>query len=398
MTASPAAQTGRVTVVISTFNRADFLPEAIESLLGQTVPPARIVVIDDGSTDGTAQAAGRFSDKVEYVLRPNGGKAKALNQIIPSVTTEFVWFFDDDDMAYPDALAQMLAAADRHKDDGFVFGDYDLAWATGPLLAADIKHRDGYAFAAESAAMQRLRLFRDCTVMMTGSLLRTSAVKSIGGFNEALLRCQDYDLMLRLAARYPFSHIGHRVYRWRQHDGTRGTGAAQHDNNSRLAAWAKFNEPIGEFLRSQVQLKDFTPTPDAPTGMAQARRQRLICRAWSTGPKLPLALAIADVLAAFEADPTSALTSFELDRLREIFNHPFVALRSTRPLYSLWQLAASAAARPGLVEIARGLYWSARGQTGTMDRVRWTALAACLASAGLAGKVMPSKSARATAQ
>src|SRR3982751_5606096 len=106
--AIPPAATADVTVVISTYNRSRYLPEAIESILAQSIRPVRFVVVDDGSTDSTSSVVASFGDLVEYVRKDNGGKAHSLCFVMPSVTTKYVWFFDDDDAAYPAALEIML--------------------------------------------------------------------------------------------------------------------------------------------------------------------------------------------------------------------------------------------------------------------------------------------------
>ena len=73
------------TVIVPTFNRAAFIGETLDSLLAQSWPPGQIVVVDDGSTDGTPAALDRFGDRIEVIRKPNGGKATALNAALPLV-------------------------------------------------------------------------------------------------------------------------------------------------------------------------------------------------------------------------------------------------------------------------------------------------------------------------
>ena len=102
-----------VTVIVPTFNREKFLPECIDSLLRQTVMPDQILIVDDGSTDGTGTVASSFPAPVEYYRKENGGKSTALNFALKHCTGDFVWIFDDDDIAHPTALERFLAAFER---------------------------------------------------------------------------------------------------------------------------------------------------------------------------------------------------------------------------------------------------------------------------------------------
>src|SRR3954471_14240389 len=94
----------QVSIVIPTYNRARYLRECLESVLSQTVPPLEVIVIDDGSEDETCSTVAAFGAPVRYVWKENGGKPRALNFAIPQVQGEFVWMFDDDDVALPHAI------------------------------------------------------------------------------------------------------------------------------------------------------------------------------------------------------------------------------------------------------------------------------------------------------
>jgi len=104
---------GRVSVIIPVFNGELYLAEALESVLAQTHRPFEIIVVDDGSTDGTAAVAQRFGAAVRYDPRPNGGAAAARNRGIELAAGDFLAFLDADDVWVDDKLAnQMQAFAD----------------------------------------------------------------------------------------------------------------------------------------------------------------------------------------------------------------------------------------------------------------------------------------------
>lgn len=382
---APAPQSGYrsgVTVVMATYNRARFLPEALQSLLAQTVPPTRIVVIDDGSTDGTVDALAPFVDRIEYLRQENGGKARALNRVLPTVDTEFVWFFDDDDAAYPDALAKLLETLQADPACGFAFGAFDVGQSEAGSLLAAAKRPAPYLHADKTATWQRLELFRACTLMMSGALIRTAAVQAVGGLNEALIRGQDYDLMLRLAARFPFRYCGSNVYVWREHDGARGSAAERHAHDDRIRAWARYNTPIGDYLHTRLPLALFLPDDDTTLDCARARRKALIVRAWAIANKLPATTAAADLCAAFEADAVTPLDQDERRLLEQLFHHDFVVYRLPIPLRALTRLLGCAPGCAALIQLARGLYWLGHAQRLSWRKTHLLSRAALLYALG----------------
>lgn len=364
-----------VTVVISTFNRARFLPEAIDSLLAQTPPPAHLVVVLDGCTDHTLDVLRPYAGRVAVRELPNGGKARALNAVLPDIKTEYCWFFDDDDVAYPGALAALLRPMRADPSLGFSFGAWDLVH-THELQAGERGKAVPYAWATASPDRQRLQLFRECTVMMTGALLRTDAVRAVGGLDNELIRSQDYDLMVRLASRYPFAFCGEPVYAWRQHEELRGHTQSRHSAADRLAIWAANSLRVGLHLRQSLPLASWAEagSADAPTG----RRQAFFTRAWALGPKVPIAMTVDDVLQGLRADTRTPLTSRERELLTAAWHHDFVAFRSFRGLWRLLGAAPSPVAADTIRCLATGLHWQVRGEPAVWCALKLQAASACL--------------------
>ena len=88
----------KFSVIIPTYNRANYVGEAVESVLQQTYQNSELIVVNDGSTDDTAEVIRRFGDQICYVEKANGGKASAVNLGLKYVTGEYVWILDDDDI------------------------------------------------------------------------------------------------------------------------------------------------------------------------------------------------------------------------------------------------------------------------------------------------------------
>ncbi len=100
----------RVSIVIDNYNYAAFVAKAIESSLAQTHPDVEVIVVDDGSTDGSVDVIKRFADRIKLIVKPNGGQGSAYNEGFAQSSGEVVIFLDADDWLYPEAAAGIVAA------------------------------------------------------------------------------------------------------------------------------------------------------------------------------------------------------------------------------------------------------------------------------------------------
>lgn len=201
-----------ISVVIPCYNRAGILGRAIRSALAQTVAPEEIVVVDDGSGDGSADVARSFGERVRVIEQANGGAAAARNRGIEAARGEWIAFLDSDDEWHPEKLALQLAAADRFPGTQLVFCDtlvrtetdvvMPSRFALGGLDGMEIE-RDG-----DFARYDRSLFAR----MLTQSRVITSAVmvrRELAElrFPEHIWGSEDWALWLTLAARYPFASV-----------------------------------------------------------------------------------------------------------------------------------------------------------------------------------------------
>lgn len=357
-----------VTVVIPTFNRAQYIAFSIDSILAQTARPQRIVVVDDGSTDDTRKVLAPYQDTIEVFHRENAGKMKALNWVLPSIKTQYVWFFDDDDVALPQALSDLVNAFCEDSELGFTFGDRFVSKAEGPLRVEESVHRP-YRFPKDVEHEQRLQLYHDCTIMMSGSLLRTQAVKQVGGLDETLDRSEDYDLMVRLASKYRFKYCGKPVYILRRHPGPRGALGAQHQSHATHRQWARYNRQIGFYIRYCIPLGSLA-TVTNNSSCPPSYREALINRAWILANKLPLSYAITDVEEACKLSPRTPLTKNEALRLLEAMTHDFTLYQGRFPLFRTLSLTLSHCGADAAVSLSKSLFWRARGVTS--KTARWS--------------------------
>lgn len=223
-----------VTVVIPTHDRLALLEETLRSVAEQH-PRTAVVVVDDGSTDGTAEAiAGRTG--IELVHNPEGrwGSGRARNAGLGLVTTPYVAFVDSDDLLVPGALGAMSRALDAAPSAPFAFGRAlaaartDGGWAPEGLIAP---------LPAERAALGPA-IFARNMVPSSGALVRTQAARLVGGYDTDLVFSEDHDLWLRLAALGEPVHIPRLVLVHRRHVGNRHMPARARKDDDAIGARA----------------------------------------------------------------------------------------------------------------------------------------------------------------
>jgi glycosyltransferase involved in cell wall biosynthesis len=230
-----------VTVVVPTFNRARYIAECIDSLLSQTVAPAAILVVDDGSTDGTAAVVERYGNSIRYIAKPNGGKSSALNLAIPLVETEHVWFFDDDDVAHPWAIESHLARQTADPTLGFTFGFHEWGADAADGRITITRRPTPPAIFDASCEAQRVNALKYCAFMLSGCISRTALVHMVGAFDTRLKRSQDYDYIVRMTQSARFAYTGGSTYVIREHEGLRGPADALHKSSDKRKTWIQYD-------------------------------------------------------------------------------------------------------------------------------------------------------------
>jgi glycosyltransferase involved in cell wall biosynthesis len=189
-----------VSVVIPAYNSVATIGRAIDSVLSQTRPPEQIIVVDDGSTDGTAVTVSEYGGRIDYVWQPNAGPGAARNRGIQEAKYPLIAFLDADDEWLPDRLERQIGILQTHPD---------LAWVTGNFLRSDSQGRSGPHFATtgNSSRPERISFFTafiqnrwGCTDTM---LIRRDAFERVGEFRGEHKTTEDLDMWFRIAFHYP---------------------------------------------------------------------------------------------------------------------------------------------------------------------------------------------------
>ena len=189
-----------VSVIIPTFNRGYCLEESIRSVLEQSFIDFELVVVDDGSTDNTSELVRRFpAVKLIRLEEKNRGVSFARNRGVREAQGDWVGFLDSDDLWEQGKLATQVKWIERHPDLQMVYTD-EIWIRNGVRVNPMNKHRK------YSGDIFRYCLPL-CIVSPSSVLLRAKVLSEVGGFDESMPVCEDYDLWLRIAKRYPFHFI-----------------------------------------------------------------------------------------------------------------------------------------------------------------------------------------------
>jgi glycosyltransferase involved in cell wall biosynthesis len=198
-----------VAVIIPTFNHARFLPDSIMSVLAQTRPADEIIVVDDGSADDPASVVAQFP-KVQFIRQQNGGPSAARNTGLRNCCASHVVFLDADDRLLPMALEAGLMRILSRPDCGFVYGGFRVISKDGRPISPD-------RFTPIEGDSLHALLHSNLPIIPSTALFRRDCVLAVHGFDETLRRCEDYDLFLNIAQRYPVASHPEIVAEYRKH-------------------------------------------------------------------------------------------------------------------------------------------------------------------------------------
>lgn len=188
-----------VTTIIPVHNGARYIADAIDSVLAQTVAPSEILVIDDGSTDGTAEVVRRYGERVTGIVQKNQGVSAARNHGLQRATGEFVAFLDADDVWHKRKLELQLEALARHPELGLIgAGTFDWPTDKVPELGAS----PGAVDIVDWDRLILRNLFVTSAVMV-----RRHVFASAGEFDATLHGPEDHDMWLRITEIAPSANL-----------------------------------------------------------------------------------------------------------------------------------------------------------------------------------------------
>lgn len=367
----------RVAAIVPTYNRSDLLLESLGSLLAQTHVLDQIIVVDDGSTDQTEQCVRSVGNSITYLHKANGGKASALNVALSRVEADYVWIFDDDDIALADSVERRLNALRTQPGAGMVVSNHYWGIRDGDKLRTDGTARWP---AVEGDFFYQLML--GCFVTMQGALIRTDSWRAVGPFNEALKNSQDYDMMLRIARRYPVVLLNEPTFVFRQHEGLRGLAGERYAAVHRERRFAHHDAIIGRRLRAELSLNEYLPEPCGdPLGLedtarALVRRMSVMSSKGLASELLEDAIAFSRLQSPGSQDLTARYRQQLVRAVQHRYLTLFLSVSGSAFIREARSLAQSGPGRTLLRCFARGLAKMARWPGATIGErlsLLWTA-------------------------
>jgi glycosyltransferase involved in cell wall biosynthesis len=260
----------KVSVVIPTYNRAAVVSHAIDSVLAQTVTDLEVVVVDDGSSDGTGQILGEFfGDRIRYYAQANQGVSVARNKGVEEARGEWIAFLDSDDLWESEKLEWQFKALER-------FSSCCSGCYTDTRLFNHPETRTLFQMAEESYRHEGmmgvnkdvLRLLvrpggAGMVVHLSSLLARADVVRQTGGFDPKLLYSEDSEFMFRLAVLTGFCYVNRPLIRFdRSPAETRHVGVSKEwdnlefvlqQNRIRLEKFLRLNEGLPTKVRKVIR-------------------------------------------------------------------------------------------------------------------------------------------------
>jgi glycosyltransferase involved in cell wall biosynthesis len=266
----------KVSVILPTYNRANYLIESLESLFAQTYPNLEILVVNDGSTDGTKERLAGFSGRILYFEKSNGGKSSAINLGLRYCTGDYIWVFDDDDIALPDMVEGHVAVFETDPEIGFVHSGYTC-------FEGEDTGRVTRTVAPVQYPKEKMlsKLLMENFIGGGTVIARRRCYDCVGCFDERLIRSQDYDMWVRLVrAGFRAGVVERPTVKVRLHGGQRGTARDRFDASEQHERFRRYHRIIVQKVYWEVPLDALLP--DQAETFEEPRRLliALLHRAW----------------------------------------------------------------------------------------------------------------------
>jgi len=265
----------KITVLIPTFNRAKYLSECLDSILGQSLAPTQVIVVNDGSTDNTRHVLKPYLNRIDYLETNQLGKPGALNAGMKIVKGDYLWIFDDDDAALSDALERLIEPLEKDGRYGFSYSSFyftDTDAKSGRIGSIksefripDVSTRGFLIPLLEANFLGGAALFA-----------RTTCYEKVGLFDLKLLRSQDYEMAIRIARHFKGVRVkGKATFHYRQHQGMRGSLKDRFHAPEQEAKWWAYGQIFFSRLYKELPLHEYLPPG---TLIKENKRQALIQR------------------------------------------------------------------------------------------------------------------------
>lgn len=237
-----------VSVVVPTYNRAEMIGDALESIYHQDYRPIEVVVVDDGSTDDTEKTVAAWKDRhcqdsfdLRYLRQKNQGGNPARNYGISVAKGDFVAFLDSDDEWLSEKLSEQISVFKANPNTGAVYcGVRHINAATGEITEpAGRQYPSGKIFDQI--------IIRDVTSPTSAYMIRREVFERVGDFDVTLQARQDWDMWIRIASKYRIDCVPKALVNYREHPGERTAS----DPTKEMKAYSRIMEKYQDLREAQ---------------------------------------------------------------------------------------------------------------------------------------------------
>lgn len=234
---------GLVSVVIPNYNYAHYLRETIDSVLAQTYPNIEIIVVDDGSKDGSKEVLSSYGDKVRTIFQQNQGVSAARNNGVAASEGEFVAFLDADDAWLPTKVEKQVTRFREDPKLGLVHVGVDEIDADGRSLVLRLEGVEG------KVCTTLLMLKREGVLGGgSGMMVRRCVFEEVGGFDLRLSTSADWDLAYRVSELYEVGFVAEILLKYRVHNSNMHANVGVMEHDMLLAFEKAFNTKDSDIL------------------------------------------------------------------------------------------------------------------------------------------------------
>lgn len=214
-----------VSAIIPNYNYAKYLRIALDSVLAQTYSPIEIVVVDDGSTDGSRSILASYGDRIKTIYQKNSGVAAARNRGIAECSGDYLAFLDPDDIWLPEKIEKQIAKFSENPALGLVHVGTENIDADGTLLSVTNCGEEGSVF--EDILLGKPVIFGGGS----GFMVPRNVIGNVGDFDERMSTSADWDMFCRIAKEYPFGAVCETLLQYRIHGSNmhKNVDAMEHD-------------------------------------------------------------------------------------------------------------------------------------------------------------------------
>ncbi|MDY6987490.1 MAG: glycosyltransferase [Thermodesulfobacteriota bacterium] len=204
-----------VSVIIATYNRADYIGQAVESVLNQTYGRIETIIVDDGSTDNTRDVLRKYEGRIQYFYQENSERSRARNEGFRRSRGEYIAFLDSDDAWFSTKIEEQARVLNEKAEVGLVYVGVQFIDGQGNPYEGDLSWDEP----------QRKTLYEDLMThnIVTGTtssvMIRRQCLDKAGLFDESMNACEDLDLYRRIAAYCEFYKIDLPLLKFRVHEG-----------------------------------------------------------------------------------------------------------------------------------------------------------------------------------